>query len=80
MIYLINEITSEFADGTGDWFTLSHLATNGDVGTEFDGVTNFVVGEDDCFFKSGWGFLAANEGDAWATIAGSGFCFGVDWK
>ena len=50
--YKTAKFTSEFVDGTGDWLTLSRRATNGDVGTEFDGVINFEVGEDDGFFKS----------------------------
>ena len=39
---------------------------------------NLVVGEEDCFFKSVWFFLGANDGDGCATIAGSVFCRVVD--
>ena len=78
IIYHNDLLTSEFTDGTGDWLTFSLRATNGEVGTEFDGVINLVVGEEDCFFKSDWFFLGANDGDGCATIAGSGFCWVVD--
>ena len=68
--------TSEATDGTGDWLTLSRLATKGEDGTEFDGVVNFEEGEEDCFFKSDWFIRAAFDGDAWIA----GFCCVVDYK
>ena len=57
---------------------MSRRATNGDVGTEFDGVMNFEVGEDDGFFKSDGFFLVAKDGDGCGTIADSGLCWVVD--